>query len=162
MAWRENLPAAGGPPHRSPHSALAGGFTVAECGVLRALRIELTPWVLAGTQLVGRPLRALSWGAGLNMAKDLRFTIYENPTGILFTPDEFSRRSYLWPRRRAQRRAAVATIIWPMAEQKQKRARTGEEASPGTMQAAVYHSFGGKSEWLGFLNNDMCRYCNCC
>ena len=47
---------------------------VAECGVLRALRIELTPWVLAGTQLVGRPLRALSWGAGLKIY-DLRFTM---------------------------------------------------------------------------------------
>ena len=45
---------------------------VAECGVLRALRIELTPWVLAGTQLVGRPLRALSWGAELKIY-DLRF-----------------------------------------------------------------------------------------
>ena len=47
---------------------------VAECGVLRALRIELTPWVLAGTQLVGRPLRALSWGAELKIY-DLRFTL---------------------------------------------------------------------------------------
>ena len=41
---------------------------VAECGVLRALRIELTPGAgLCGTQPVEGPLRALSCGAGLKI-----------------------------------------------------------------------------------------------